>query len=66
MPLLNSTAKSKKEAIRVNVSDDLLKDIRAYCDWANIAKESHFMEQAAQYVLSHDKDWQKQLSRKDG
>jgi hypothetical protein len=31
--------------------------IRQYCEWAGVKKTDDFFEQAAEFVLSKDKDW---------
>lgn len=60
MPLLKTTcAKSKKVSLHVLVEENLLSEIKAYCDWANMRKPTEFVIQAAHYVLQNDKEWRK-------
>ncbi len=36
----------------------MIDEIRAYCKWAGIEKLEEFVEQASQWILKKDKDWQ--------
>ena len=57
MPIIKAKQKQDKEQIRISVDKGLLDKIKQYCDWANVTKQDEFLEQAAEFVLSKDKDW---------
>lgn len=59
MPLLKPSNKTTKEQIRINIEKELIEHMEAYCQWAGIKKIDEFIEQAAQFILKKDKDWQK-------
>lgn len=58
MPIIKAKQKQDKEQIRISVDKGLLDKIKQYCEWANVTKQDEFFEQAAEFVLSKDKDWQ--------
>jgi metal-responsive CopG/Arc/MetJ family transcriptional regulator len=57
MPIIKAKQKQDKEQIRISVDKGLLDKIKKYCEWANVTKQDEFFEQAAEFVLSKDKDW---------
>ena len=57
MPIIKAKQKQDKEQIRISIEMRLLEKIKKYCEWAGISKQDEFFEQAAEYVLSKDKDW---------
>lgn len=57
MPIIKAKQKQDKEQIRISVDKGLLDKIKQYCEWANVTKQDEFFEQAAEFVLSKDKDW---------
>ncbi len=65
MPIIKAKNKPEKKQIRVSVEASTLDNITAYCELFNIKKPDDFFEQAAQYILSKDKDWQNHLSEKE-
>jgi len=65
MPLLKPSQKTAKEQMRIYIDQQLIEQIKAYCEWAEIKKIDEFIEQAAQLVLEKDKDWRK-VSKQDG
>lgn len=58
MPIIKAKQKEEKEQVRINIEKNILENIRQYCEWAGIDKPDEFYEQAAEFVLSKDKDWQ--------
>lgn len=34
-----------------------MEKVRQYCDWADVQKIDDFFQQAADYVLSKDREW---------
>jgi hypothetical protein len=59
MPLLKPSAISTKQTLRINIDKYLVAKIESYCKWAGIKKTDEFIEQAAEFILAKDKDWQK-------
>ena len=57
MPIIKSKEKNEKEQIRISVEKSLAEKIRQYCEWAQVKKVDKFFEQAADFVLSKDKEW---------
>jgi hypothetical protein len=57
MPIIKAKQNQKKEQVRISLEKPLLEKIRQYCDWAGVSKTDEFFEQAAEFVLSKDKDW---------
>jgi desulfoferrodoxin (superoxide reductase-like protein) len=57
MPIIKAKQKQEKEQIRISVDKSVIENIRQYCEWASISKQDEFFEQAAEFVLSKDKDW---------
>lgn len=57
MPIIKAKQKQEKEQIRISIENRILEKIRQYCEWAGIGKQDEFFEQAAEFVLSKDKDW---------
>lgn len=58
MPLIKVKDKDEKEQLRINVKKNVLEEVRRYCDWLGI-KPDEFIEQAAELILTKDKDWKK-------
>jgi hypothetical protein len=57
MPIIKSKQKNEKEQIRISIDKKVLDKIKQYCEWASVAKQDEFFEQAAEFVLSKDKGW---------
>jgi hypothetical protein len=57
MPIIKAKQKQEKEQIRISIEKPILEKVRQYCEWANISKPDEFFEQAAEIILSKDKDW---------
>ena len=57
MALIKPTIKPKKVQTRIALSEALLAQIQAYCDWANIEKIDDFIEQAIEFVFKKDREW---------
>ena len=57
MALLNSKPKSNKIAVSLRFEEVLLKEIKAYQEWAGINKLNDFFDQSARFILEKDKDW---------
>jgi len=60
MALISKAGFKQKEKIKVEVSTEVLKKIEAYCQWSQIDDIGFFIEEAACYVFSKDKDWKAQ------
>lgn len=58
MPKLNPS-KNKKSSLKINVSQSILDEVSGYVEHFGLVDASDFFEQAAEFVLSSDKDWKK-------
>ena len=65
MPIIKASSKNEKEQVRISIEKNILEEIKKYCDWADVKKYDDFFIQAAQFVLSKDKDWVKHLSEQN-
>jgi hypothetical protein len=65
MPIIKTKPKQDKEIIRISIESKTLETIKKYCDWVGVKKQDDFFEQAAEYLLSKDKDWKNHLSQKE-
>ena len=57
MPIIKAKQKEEKEQLRIGIKKCVAQNIRQYCEWAGISKPDDFLEQAAEFVLSKDKEW---------
>jgi len=57
MAIINGIKSTKKEKIKVTISSDIVAKINEYCQWANIEDVGFFIEEAALFVFSKDKEW---------
>jgi len=57
MSLIKPKTVTKKEAVRVKIDSTILQDINRYCAYAGFEKIDDFLAEAAQYVLSKDRDY---------
>lgn len=48
---------------RYRLAKSLLDEIEAYCEWSGVKNDNQFLEEAAQYVLKKDREWQKAKSK---
>jgi hypothetical protein len=58
MAIIKPKQKIEKQQMRISLETPLIEKITKYCELLNIKKVDDFFEQAAEYVLSKDKDWQ--------
>jgi hypothetical protein len=58
MAIIKPKQKIEKQQMRISLETQLIEKITKYCELLNIKKVDDFFEQAAEYVLSKDKDWQ--------
>lgn len=64
MALITVKKKPEKVQVRISLENHLLEKIKQYCEWVGITKHDEFFEQAAEYILSKDKDWLNHTSKK--
>lgn len=57
MALISKARFKQKEKVKVELSSEVLKKIEAYCQWSHIDDIGFFIEEAACYVFSKDKEW---------
>ncbi|STY28629.1 Uncharacterised protein [Legionella wadsworthii] len=46
-----------KIQLRIRMHSLVLKEIEAYCRWANIQYKDFFIQRACEYIFAHDEDW---------
>lgn len=56
MALIEKAQFNQKEKLKIEINSEILKKIHLYCQWSNI-DTSYFIEEAACYVFSKDKDF---------
>lgn len=44
--------------IKIELEKGVVQNINAYCEWAGLESMDLFLQEAAQYVLKKDKEWQ--------
>lgn len=66
MPIINGTRFQKKEKIKAEINSETYEKIMQYCEWAQIDDIGFFIEEAAGFVFSKDRDWKqfKKASKK--
>ncbi|MBN9230961.1 MAG: hypothetical protein BGO90_15200 [Legionella sp. 40-6] len=64
MALLTAKKINSKEKIKVEIDHDIFTKISKYCEWSGIATINDFFEEAATYIFSKDKEWNKHLKIK--
>ena len=58
MALIAKKEQSTQQNISIEIESKLHQDILSYCKWAGFENDlSYFVQEAAQFVLSKDKDW---------
>ena len=57
MPIINGTRFQKKEKIKAEINSEIADKINAYCAWASIDDIGFFIEEAASFIFSKDRDW---------
>lgn len=57
MAIISGTRVTNKDKIKLEINSEILETINSYCKWADIDNISYFIEEAACFVFSKDKDW---------
>ena len=57
MALIKPKLKQNKSQMRVSLSESVISEVKAYCDWSGIDKIDDFIEQAIEFVFHKDKAW---------
>ncbi len=57
MAIINGARATNKEKLKIEINSDVLETIQNYCKWAGIDNIDFFIEEAACFVFSKDKDW---------
>lgn len=47
----------KKIQFRVRLNENVIKEIDAYCAWAELNNRDYFIEEACKYIFSHSPEW---------
>lgn len=63
MPIISSEPVRQKEKVKLELDQEMIKQIKEYMQWADIKDLSFFFQEAASFVLSKDKEW-KQYQKK--
>lgn len=64
MPMIQKPIEPlKKEQVRVRLEKNILTEIIAYCEWADISQD-YFIEQSALVVFDRDKEWKEKKQKK--
>ena len=63
MALLTASAATDKTQMRITIDAEIAMQINAYCNFAGIKKIDEFIEKAAEFVMTKDKDWQRHSER---
>ena len=61
MPIISGTRFQKKEKIKADINNETFEKINAYCAWANIDDIGFFIEEAASFIFSKDRDWKQHV-----
>jgi hypothetical protein len=48
---------SNKQQVRVRMEEAIIKEIEAYCQWAELPSIDYFLEQVSLMALNKDKEW---------
>ncbi len=57
MSLITKEQKVEKTDFKIRMSQNVITEIDAYCNWAGIEDRNHFFSEAAKIVLAKDKEW---------
>jgi hypothetical protein len=57
MAIISAKRAFKKTNVNLEVSYDILEEMKAYCSWAGISELSYFVEEAASFIFAKDKEW---------
>ena len=61
MALITAKKPTNKEKVKLEIDQEIHSKINKYCEWVGIPNIDHFFEEAATYIFSKDKDWNKYL-----
>lgn len=64
MPLIAYRDRKKKVPFKIEIVEEIHKQMQKYCEWAGIEEPGFFIEEAAKYIFSQDKLWAKYLDSK--
>lgn len=57
MAIISGSRATNKDKIKIEINSEVLETIQQYCKWADIENVDYFIEEAACFVFSKDKDW---------
>ncbi len=57
MAIISGARATNKDKIKIEINSEILATIKNYCQWADIENIEYFIEEAACFVFSKDKDW---------
>lgn len=59
MPIISKEESTKKERLKIEISDKTLREINDYMKYFGIKNIDHFIEESCEFILKSDKDWRK-------
>ncbi len=57
MAIISGARATNKDKIKIEINSEVMEIIQNYCKWAGIENIDYFIEEAACYVFSKDKEW---------
>jgi hypothetical protein len=57
MPIIKPKLKTEKTICRINIDEQILEEIKLYCEYAGFKKTDEFFEEAATHILLKDKEF---------
>lgn len=57
MPIIKSDKSKEIEKVKFFINSAILSEVKDYCAWASIEDLGVFFEQAAEFILTKDKEW---------
>lgn len=59
MALISKEKSIYKEKIKLEIREDIINEIKDYCQWSGVDDISVFLEEAALFIFKKDSDWKK-------
>lgn len=59
MALIQAKSAHKTEKVKLEIREDILKEIQKYCAWAGIDDMNYFIEESAKEIFKLDSDWKR-------
>lgn len=59
MPIIKGQQNENKISLKAKIKLSTADEIDQYCKWPGVSDVAKFIEEAAEFVLSADKDWKR-------